>query len=71
MLVVECDGGDGLRVSVHDEDPTPPVRREVGPEAESGRGIGLVDLVSDAWGVETDEHGKSVWFCLDRSAAAA
>ena len=71
VLVVECDGSAGLRVSVHDEDPTPPVRREAGIGDESGRGIGLVDLVSDAWGVETDEHGKSVWFCLNRSDTAA
>ncbi|WP_179756507.1 ATP-binding protein [Kineococcus aurantiacus] len=70
VLTVECDGRAGLRVSVRDHDPTPPVRRETGPEDESGRGMGLVDLVSDEWGVETSPRSKSVWFRLNRSAPA-
>ena len=70
VLTVECDGSAGLRVSVCDHDPTPPVRRDAGPDEESGRGMGLVDLVSDDWGVETSPAGKSVWFCLNRSSPA-
>lgn len=70
VLTVECDGSAGLRVSVCDHDPTPPVRRDAGADDESGRGMGLVDLVSDDWGVETSPAGKSVWFCLDRSPRA-
>lgn len=68
VLTVECDGRAGLRVSVCDRDPTPPVPRGTGPEDESGRGMGLVDLISDEWGVETSSQGKSVWFCLDRTS---
>ena len=34
------------------------------PDALSGRGLALVDAVSDRWGVEDVERGKSVWFEL-------
>jgi hypothetical protein len=71
VLIVDCDGSAGLRVSVRDNDPSPPIRREAGAEDESGRGISLIDLVSDARGVETDGEGKSVWFCLNQSRTAA
>jgi anti-sigma regulatory factor (Ser/Thr protein kinase) len=71
VLTVECDRSAGLRVSVRDHDPTPPVRREAGDDDESGRGITLVDVISDVWGVETDQQGKSVWFCLNSSTSAA
>jgi len=61
---VECVGVEGLRVSVSDGDPRPPVRRDVEPEAEGGRGVALVDILSDRWGVEAGEPGKTVWFVL-------
>jgi anti-sigma regulatory factor (Ser/Thr protein kinase) len=32
--------------------------------AEGGRGITLVDLLSDAWGVKSNPTGKQVWFQL-------
>lgn len=60
VLIVECDGTNGLRICFRDQDPTPPVRRDAGHEDESGRGLSLVDLVSDAWDVDTDEQGKSI-----------
>ena len=62
---VECDGSDGLRVSVTDGDPEPPLPREAGPEDGSGRGIRLVDVISDRWGVHPRPgDGKEVWFQL-------
>jgi anti-sigma regulatory factor (Ser/Thr protein kinase) len=62
---VECDGSVGLCVSVTDHDPQPPRPTEASPEDESGRGITLVDIISDRWGV--NQHlgdGKEVWFRL-------
>jgi anti-sigma regulatory factor (Ser/Thr protein kinase) len=62
---VECDGSVGLCVSVTDHDPHPPRELAAGPDDESGRGITLVDLISDRWGVH--QHlgdGKEVWFRL-------
>jgi phosphoserine phosphatase RsbU/P len=38
------------------------VREEV--LAEGGRGLLLVDLLADEWGVARLEHGKQVWFRL-------
>jgi anti-sigma regulatory factor (Ser/Thr protein kinase) len=55
--------GPGLvRVAVGDESPLPPVPRSAGAEAESGRGLALVDAISSAWGVEAAGRGKQVWF---------
>lgn len=69
VLAVECDG-DSVRVSVRDGSPVPPELATRGPDAEDGRGIALVELLSDAWGVApvSDEHGvgKEVWFTLRR-----
>jgi anti-sigma regulatory factor (Ser/Thr protein kinase) len=62
---VECHGSDGLRVSVTDGNPQPPIRQEPGSEDGSGRGIRLVDVISDRWGVHPRPgEGKEVWFQL-------
>jgi serine/threonine-protein kinase RsbW len=61
----------GVRIEVHDADPTPPVRQEASAEAESGRGLALVDvLTAGRWGVaERDGIGKRLWaVVLDASA---
>ena len=39
--------------------------RQAAPDAEGGRGLQLVDLLSSAWGTEADSFGKTVWFRLD------
>lgn len=64
---VECDQ-DSVVVRVGDASPARPVLREAALEDESGRGVALVDLLSDAWGIEPAEDGKHVWFRL-RAAA--
>ncbi len=55
---------DGVRVAVCDASSVPPVRRLVGTEATSGRGLALVEALSSAWGVDTSRNGagKEVWF---------
>ncbi|MFD3805948.1 ATP-binding protein [Streptomyces sp. NPDC058618] len=35
---------------------------------ESGRGLGIIDALSAAWGISTDGFGKWLWFCLDGAA---
>lgn len=37
---------------------------DVSTLSEGGRGLGLVDAISDRWGVSTLEGGKQVWFRL-------
>ena len=72
VLAIECDG-EGLHVRVRDGDPRLPVPRDAGDDAEGGRGITLVDLISDTWGavpVEDDYGlGNEVWFELRPAGA--
>jgi len=58
---MDCEGVTGVRLAVHDGSPAQPVLREVGPEAESGRGVSLLAVLSEDWGVEPDAAGKTVW----------
>lgn len=70
VLAVDCDG-DGLHVRVRDGSPAMPQGRPADDGAENGRGLTLVELLTDTWGVEpvADEHGtgKQVWFELRRT----
>ncbi|MFI2433227.1 SpoIIE family protein phosphatase [Streptomyces sp. NPDC018693] len=50
-----------LRVEVEDSSSALPRRREAGESGVSGRGLLLVDLLTDAWGVEARGGGKCVW----------
>lgn len=66
-LAVECVGEKGLQVRVRDAgaDGSIATEREAGEDdlsAEHGRGLRLVDLLSDSWGVATGPDGKDVWF---------
>lgn len=59
--VHRLDGG--LRVAVRDASHSPPVLHEVPPTAPGGRGIMLIDTLSERWGVEYHRDGtKTVWF---------
>ena len=62
-----------VRLEVHDRSRTRPVlRRSDDGLAGTGRGLQLVERLSDAWGVELD-HGKVVWcrICEPDTAAVA
>lgn len=59
---------DKVRVEVHDDDATLPVRRIPDEERPGGRGLLLLDGVASAWGVEPLGHGKVVWFEVARTA---
>ncbi|MFI7017067.1 ATP-binding protein [Streptomyces sp. NPDC050164] len=61
----------GVRVEVSDGSdqlPASPTRLE--PEAEGGRGLLLLDAMTDKWGVSLwREGGKTVWFeCVAETA---
>jgi anti-sigma regulatory factor (Ser/Thr protein kinase) len=51
-----------LRVTVADSTPDGPRLRDPHPDAESGRGMLLVEALSVSWGVEPYKVGKGVWF---------
>ncbi|MEV4375549.1 ATP-binding protein [Streptosporangium sp. NPDC049644] len=54
VLVEVCDAGSGASM--------PHVRND--PEAEGGRGMFLVDLLADNWGIQDDasEGARTLWF---------
>jgi anti-sigma regulatory factor (Ser/Thr protein kinase) len=62
---------DGLRVEVTDTDPRPPLSTAVDEEgeelADGGRGLLIVDAVTDRWGWYPlpDRPGKTLWFECD------
>jgi anti-sigma regulatory factor (Ser/Thr protein kinase) len=61
---VTCRGTSGMQVRVSDGNPAAPTARDAGPGDQSGRGVGIVDMLSDAWGVDPTPNGKTVWFRL-------
>jgi anti-sigma regulatory factor (Ser/Thr protein kinase) len=58
-----------IRVEVADASPALPARRAYLPDSLSGRGLHIVDGMSDRWGVVRDAAGKTVWFELAASNA--
>ena len=62
---------DIVRVEVVDGDAHVPAPREAAPEEPSGRGLMILDALSDRWGVDRlDEGGKRVWCEVARSRAS-
>ncbi|MFD0150877.1 ATP-binding protein [Streptomyces sp. NPDC055721] len=55
----------GLRVEVADAVPGAVIAKLAGPLEESGRGLALVEAVTDRWGVDETAGGKTVWFECD------
>jgi anti-sigma regulatory factor (Ser/Thr protein kinase) len=60
---------DRVRVEVSDEASRGPVQAGAGLLDESGRGVPLMDALSDRWGTSPHGAGKVVWFELDLPAA--
>jgi serine phosphatase RsbU (regulator of sigma subunit)/anti-sigma regulatory factor (Ser/Thr protein kinase) len=56
------DAGDvRFRIEVEDSSSALPRRREAGENDVSGRGLLLVEVLADGWGVEARGGGKAVW----------
>ncbi|WP_071337329.1 ATP-binding SpoIIE family protein phosphatase [Streptomyces albidoflavus] len=65
LLAAELLGPPGsrrLRVEVSDPSDDLPHKRAPGELASSGRGLVLLDLLADAWGVDPQGSGKCIWF---------
>ncbi|MFD3806649.1 PAS domain S-box protein [Streptomyces sp. NPDC058611] len=56
--------GRELSVEVCDGSPVLPQARFAPPDAESGRGLLLVDSLAESWGTLPTAEGKAVWFSL-------
>jgi len=67
LLVSEVRGEPGdrrLRVEVTDTSDDLPHKRRPGELASSGRGLMLIELLADLWGVDPRGEGKTIWFEL-------
>jgi hypothetical protein len=60
---------DTVRVEVRDDAPGVPTLLDVGPSATSGRGLRVVDRLSDSWGFEPTGTGKVTWFEKESTSA--
>jgi len=56
--------GGSVQVKVRDHSAVIPSQRHFDVAATTGRGLGMVELLADEWGVDADEWGKTVWFLL-------
>jgi len=66
-LTMTVEPTDGVRLTVDDDDPRAPDlhRTQMPPgDAEGGRGLAIIDALSDRWGVDVRPSGKSVWCVL-------
>lgn len=70
-LTVRSQEDGTLRVEVADENPRLPISVAPPDEAQSGRGLWLVETLASAWGVERLPEGKTVWFELGAFRPAA
>jgi anti-sigma regulatory factor (Ser/Thr protein kinase) len=60
VTLSEVDGG--VRLTIRDGSPTVPVRTSPNLTDMNGRGLMLVELLSEEWGARTEGDGsKSVW----------
>nr|WP_188268048.1 MULTISPECIES: ATP-binding protein [unclassified Streptomyces] len=55
----------GLRVEVADTVPGPVPAKAADPLDDGGRGLFLVEAVTDRWGAQEQAGGKTVWFECD------
>jgi anti-sigma regulatory factor (Ser/Thr protein kinase) len=60
----EDDGPRRMRVQVADASDELPHKRSPGELASSGRGLVLMEMLADSWGVDPKGEGKSIWFEL-------
>ncbi|WP_217176751.1 SpoIIE family protein phosphatase [Streptomyces sp. AC495_CC817] len=71
LLVAEMTGESGkrrMRFEVTDASDDLPHKRHPGELASSGRGLVLMDVLADAWGVDPRGDGKSIWCELHETA---
>lgn len=62
QLTVEC-ASDYAEIRVYDAGEGMPTAKYASPFDTSGRGVAIVELLSDEWGVTPDPRGgKTTWF---------
>lgn len=66
-LVIEYSDSR-VRVEVTDSGAGEPTPRDPAPSDPSGRGLRIVDLMADKWGVRRSGDTKTVWFLVDNAS---
>jgi anti-sigma regulatory factor (Ser/Thr protein kinase) len=69
LLIAQA--GTELVLRVADDSCAPPVVRPPTRDVWSGRGLLLVESLSDRWGVDIEPAGKSVWVAFENAFATA
>jgi anti-sigma regulatory factor (Ser/Thr protein kinase) len=64
-LWVTCDQGS-VTIHVWDASPGVPARQDASPDADSGRGLLLVETLAAGWGTYREQLGKTVWARVSR-----
>jgi anti-sigma regulatory factor (Ser/Thr protein kinase) len=65
-LKISCSSEE-VRIEVTDRSGMQPQMRSPAPDEPHGRGLRIVDMLSDAWGVNGSlPSGKTVWFTVAR-----
>lgn len=62
---------DHIRVEVRDTGGGQPRVRSPAPLEPTGRGLRIVEAMSNTWGVIASTEGKTVWFTLDEQVRPA
>lgn len=62
-LIIDC-AATYVRVEVTDTGAGEPVARDPAPSEPSGRGLRIVEVMSDKWGIKRSGDATTVWFLL-------
>jgi anti-sigma regulatory factor (Ser/Thr protein kinase) len=65
LTVAVADGVLEIGVTDADKEHLPERQDSLDSSAESGRGLAIVEAMSEGWGVNLLPEGKEIWFLLD------
>jgi anti-sigma regulatory factor (Ser/Thr protein kinase) len=60
-----------IRIEARDTGEGRPAPRSPGPTEPTGRGLRIVEAMSDSWGIIPGTRGKTVWFTLTLQPSAS
>ena len=58
-------GATTIRIAITDTGAGNPTLRNPSPLDTHGRGLHIVEALSDQWGAEQTPHSKTVWFAVE------